>query len=157
KSIAYARSDGSYASEVYIIPSAGGEAHNVTRYATYNGDVTWSKNGQKLAFVSQRRGGMAMHVLSLQKPSVSASGLTTLLSGGPDIDGDDIHLRVPRPAPNTADEGAISPDGNRVAFRSADPAGGDDLWVANSDGRQIHRVTTGGQRPRQIRWSNRLP
>jgi tricorn protease len=79
------------------------------------------------------------------------------LLGGTDIDWEDIHLRVTRPVPNTAEEGAISPDGNRVAFHSADPAGGGDLWSASADGRQVQRVTTGGQRPRQIRWSSRLP
>ncbi|HEX4591810.1 MAG TPA: S41 family peptidase, partial [Gemmataceae bacterium] len=69
---------------------------------------------------------------------------------GPDIDWEDIHERVERPAPIPADQGAISPDGNRVAFRS--PLG-NDLWVATTDGRQVVRVTNGGQGPRQIRWS----
>src|SRR5262249_23746725 len=53
-----------------------------------------------------------------------------------------------------ADAGAISPDGNRVAFRSAS---GDDLWVASADGKQVIRVTSGGVRPRQIRWSQKHP
>src|SRR5205085_1834075 len=69
---------------------------------------------------------------------------------GPDIDWEDIHERVDRPAPIPADAGAISPDGNRVAFRS--PLG-NDLWIATTDGRQVIRVTNGGQGPRQIRWS----
>src|SRR5581483_4636282 len=61
KYLAFARTDGSYASELYIVPAAGGEAKNVTRYATYNGDVTWSKSGKRLGFISQRRGGPAFH------------------------------------------------------------------------------------------------
>ena len=37
-------------------PTAENPARNVTRYATYNGDVTWSLDGKKLAFLSERRG-----------------------------------------------------------------------------------------------------
>ncbi|HEY1376288.1 MAG TPA: S41 family peptidase, partial [Gemmataceae bacterium] len=146
KYLAFARTDGSYAGEIYIVPSAGGSATNVTRYATYNGDVTWSRSGKKLGFVGQRRGGTFYHVLALQKPAVPS------IFPGPDIDWDDIHLRITRPAPVAADAGAISPDGNRVAFRSAS---GDDLWVASADGKQVTRATSGGVRPRQIRWSQK--
>src|SRR5262249_35303170 len=56
----YARSDGSFASELYIVPATGptaaDPARNVTRYATYNGDVTWSGDGKKISFLSDRRG-----------------------------------------------------------------------------------------------------
>src|SRR5262249_44969794 len=65
KWIAYARLDGSFASELYIIPSGGptkeNPARNVTRYATFNAGVTWSKNN-KLAFLSDRRHSIGMHV-----------------------------------------------------------------------------------------------
>jgi tricorn protease len=149
KWIVYARVDGSFASELYIIPSTGGPAKNVTRYATYNGDVSWSSTGQKLGFVSQRRGGPTMCVLSLQKPAIAGAPAST------DIDWDDIHLRVETPAPLPAEEGTISPDGTKVAFRSSGSAGSD-LWVANSSGGQISRLTSGNTRPTQIRWSKKL-
>jgi tricorn protease len=152
KYLAFARTDGSYASEIYIVPSTGGAATNVTRYATYNGDITWSKSGKKLGFVGQRRGGSLYHVLPLQRPAVATGSLVSALLPGPDIDWEDIHLRATRPAPISTDSGTISPDGNRVAFRSST---GDDLWVATADGKQVTRVTTGGQRPRQIRWSQK--
>jgi tricorn protease len=144
KFFAFARNDGSYASEIYIVPSTGGEAKNVTHYATYNGDITWSKTGKRLGFVGQRRGGNFFHVLSLQKPAVPS------IFPGPDIDWDDIQDRVGRPAPIAADAGAISPDGNRIAFRSSAL---NDLWFATTDGKQVVRVTNGGQSPRQIRWA----
>src|SRR5262249_50266373 len=55
--IAYARLDGSFASEIYIIPATGATAkdpvRNVTRYATFNAGISWAKNG-KLAFLSDR-------------------------------------------------------------------------------------------------------
>jgi len=149
KWVVYARIDGSYSSELYIVPADGKEKpRNVTRYATFNGDVTWSNTGQKLAFVSRRRGSTSMHVLSLQRPA--APGATAS-----DIDWDDIHLRVTRPTAQSADEGTISPDGTKVAFRSGEQGGGD-LWVAGAEGREVQRLTTGNLRPRQITWSKRI-
>jgi len=151
KMLAYARMDGSFASDLFIINADGsGEARNVTRYATYNGDVTWSSTGHKLGFVSNRRRGSSMHVLSLQKPAVPGAPTTS------DIDWEDIHMRTRAAAPITAEEGAISPDGAKVAFRSSGSSG-DDLWVANVNGSQLTRITTGNARPTQIRWSRRLP
>jgi tricorn protease len=163
KWLVYARMDGSFASELYIIPANGGEAKNVTRYATYNAGVTWSgrrtypltspitsTNGNKLAFVSQRRENFGMYVLSLQKPAAAGAPESR------DIDWDDISLRVEWAAPIPAEEGAISPDGNKVAFRSSGSSG-DDLWVASSHGGQLTRLTMGNTRPEQIQWSQRFP
>ena len=155
KWISYARMDGSFASELFIIPSGGptaqDPARNITRFATYNGGVTWSKTGNKLAFISNRKGNsFNAHVLSLQKPAAGTS-----LSS--DIDWDDIHLRVKTPASmmNT-NECAISPDGSKIAFRaSVDES--EDLWIASTDGGSVQRVTTGNLKPAQITWSRLFP
>jgi len=150
KWIVYARSDGSFASEIYMMPLDGSlPAKNITRYATFNGDVSWNNDAGKIAFLSQRRGVYAMHVLSLQKPtgsvvSGSAASPTAL------IDWDDIHMRVVRPGNNLASQGTISRNGRWIAYRS-DP--GDDLWVANVDGSVVQKITSGGVAPRIIRWS----
>ncbi len=146
KWLAYSRMDGSFASEVYIIPAAGGPAHNVTRYATFNAGITWSKYGHKLAFVSQRRQNPGLYVLSLQRPAVAGAPRSD------DIDWDDIHLRVTQPTPFPVDEGAIAPDGKRVAFRTIGQTGSD-LWVASADGGHMARITSGNQHPQQITWS----
>ncbi len=148
KWIVYARQDGSFASELYLLTLDGTKpAVNVTRYATFNGDVSWG--GNKIAFLSQRQGASAVHVLSLQKPATAGgSGVTPPLPG--DIDWDDLHLRTIRvgsPSSNVC----ISKNGKSVAFRSNQ--GGDDLWSASSDGGAINRLTTGGMRPNQIRWT----
>jgi tricorn protease len=150
----YARTDGSFASELYIVPAAGGASRNVTRYATANGDVTWSQTNGKIAFVSQRHGAPSMHVLALQKPAVAGAS-----SPSGEIDWDDIHLRVTQAAPLAAESGAISADGSKVAFRATNntPTGPtSDLWVAASGGGELSRVTTGNLRPTQIRWSKKL-
>jgi tricorn protease len=151
KWIAYARMDGSWASELYVIPAGGATAadpaRNVTRYATYNAGVTWSKFGNKLAFLSERRSGMpqGLYVLSLQKPAVAGTPSSS------EIDWEDIHRRVIQPVPVAVVEAAIARDGNRVAFRALQ--GGDDLWVAGTDGKDISRLTRSNLKPSQIQWS----
>jgi tricorn protease len=146
KWIAFAREDGSLGSEVYIVPASGGTARNVTRYATFNGDLTWSAHGMKLAFLSNRRNNTRMYVMALQKPAVKGAPSSR------DIDWEDIHLRVAAPADIPATGGSISPDGTRVAFRSSGSSGWD-LWVATTDGRSHTRITTGNLFPQYIRWS----
>jgi tricorn protease len=153
KWLCYARQDGSFASELYIIPASGATkenpVRNVTRFATYNGGVTWSKTGNKLAFVSQRRSKLyTACVLSLQKPAAPNAPFSR------DFDWEDIHLRVTQPSAMPVTEAAISNDGSKVAFRSSQ--NGDDLWVANSDGSSILRLTYGNMRPTQIQWSRIL-
>ncbi|HEV3237467.1 MAG TPA: S41 family peptidase [Gemmataceae bacterium] len=152
KWVAFSRMDGSFASEIYIMPISGGEAKNVTRYATHNSNITWSANGKKLAFISLRRRTNGMHVLSLQRPAIQGAPSSS------EIDWEDIHLRTEQAAPIGAEEGAIStdPDASKVAFRSSGPQG-DDLWVASTNGSSLSRITTGNLRPHQIQWSKRSP
>jgi tricorn protease len=150
KWVAYARTDGSFASELYVIPAAGGEAKNVTRYATYNAGMTWSGDARtkvdKLAFLSHRRGYTGMYVMSLQKPAIAGAPESK------DIDWDDIHKRVVQPAPLPVEEGAISRDGTKIAFRAV-TSSGDDLWVASTNGGSLQRLTYNSVKPRQIQWS----
>lgn len=154
----YARRDGSFASELYIAPSTGptpdNPPRNITRYATYNGDVTWSNDGKKIAFLSERRdpGRQYIYTLSLQKPAAPDFAERSGFLGGssPNIDWEDIHLRVEAAAPMPALTGSISPDGGKVAFRDAKDH---DLWVAGSNGGQLTRLTTNRAAPRQIVWS----
>jgi tricorn protease len=134
------------------MPSTGGEAKNVTHYATSNAGITWSFNGKKLAFIGERRRFTGMFVLPLQRPAEPGAPATTA------IDWEDIQERVEQPAPIPASEGAISPDpeASKIAFRSMG-TNGDDLWVASTQGGQLTRVTTGNLHPTQIQWSRRLP
>lgn len=155
KWIVYARRDGSFASELYIVPSKGAThlnpARNITRYATYNADVTWSHDGKKIAFLSERRGPANLFVLPLQKPAAAGTHERSLFGGSSvSIDWDDIHLRAEAASPMPARSAAISPDGNKVAFVDARD---NDLWVANSNGGQLTRLTHGRVGPRQIVWA----
>src|SRR5262245_20761371 len=148
--ICIAKSDASFASELYLIPATGptkqNPARNITRFATYNGGVTWSKQNNRIAFISQwRRNINRPFVINLFKPAAPNA------PAGKDFDMDDIHLRVRQPSQMTIGECAISNDGNRIAFRANQD--GDDLWVANVDGSQVTRITTGNTKPTQIQWS----
>jgi len=149
KWIAYSLMDGSFASEVYVMPlDKGKPAMNVTRHATYNGDISWG--GGKIAFISQRRGQYSIQVLPLQKPGIEGAK-----TDPNEVDLDDIHLRVEKPTTMTVEgQGGISPDGNAIAFR-ANSGGGDDLWTVSTDGKNLFRLTNGNQQPRGIKWSRR--
>ncbi len=149
--LVYARQDRFFASELFIVPATGPSqaepARNITRFATYNGGVTWSKSGNKLAFISNRRKNVtSAYVLPLQKPAAAGT------PQGKSFDWDDIHLRVKQPANMAIAECAISNDGTKIAFRGiAD--GQSDLWIASTDGSQLARYTTGNLAPTQIQWS----
>jgi tricorn protease len=160
--IVYARRDGSFASELYIVPAAGptaaNPARNVTRYATFNAGVTWSGDGKKLAFLSDRRGSGNLYVMDLEKPAAPGAGparpslIGSWGSRSLTIDWEDIHLRAKAVVPAPVAEAAISPDGSKVAFRDARDG---DLWVASTSGGRVTRLTAGRVRPRQITWSKR--
>ena len=147
KWICYARNDNLFASELFIIPSTGATAENparnITRYATYNGGITWSKSGNRIAFISRRQRTSNAYVVLLSKPGSSSSK---------DIDWDGIHLRVKQPSTMDTTSCAINNDGTKLAFRGG-RGSEDDLWIANVDGNQVTRVTTGGMAPSQLRWS----
>ncbi|HJT76219.1 MAG TPA: S41 family peptidase, partial [Gemmataceae bacterium] len=154
KWLCYARRDGSFASELYIIPSGGATAdqpaRNVTHYATYNAGITWSHDGKTLAFLSERQQTLGVYVLPLQKPAAPNAPSTD------GIDWDEIELRAHAVAPLPASEAAISADGSKVAFASGS-RGGEDLWVASTSGGHISRVTSDHYHPTQIQWSRRFP
>ncbi|HEV3117408.1 MAG TPA: S41 family peptidase [Gemmataceae bacterium] len=156
KYICYSRRDGYFASELYIVPAAGGEAKNITRFATYNAGVSWSHRGKKLAFISERRRDEhGVCVLPLQRPAAASAPSSS------EIDWEDIHLRAEQPVQLPAEEVAISPDGAKIAFTgvtvSNDGRENRDLWVASTDGSHLTRLTSGNQRPRGITWLRYTP
>jgi tricorn protease len=148
KWLVYVREDGAFANELYLMPIDGSKPGvNVTRYATTNFDVSWA--GGKLAFRSQRRGGLNVHVLDLQRPSTGGGPGTSSTPVAGDIDWDDIHLRVRTIAtPYPAMACSISRNGKMVAFRADG-----DLWVASTDGGNVSRLTKSSISPHEIRWT----
>jgi tricorn protease len=152
KWLVYARSDGYFASELYILPTDNTQpARNITRYATFNGDVSWNNSNNKICFLSQRRGIFSMFVTSLQKPSAMPMGTTTPSQPVEGIDWEDIHLRADRPGGNVASEGTIARNGRWIAYRAG--VGEDDLWLVSVDGSVMQRLSFTRLQPRLIRWT----
>jgi tricorn protease len=147
KWVAFAREDGAFASEMYLMPTDGSKPPvNVSRYATTNTDISWA--GNKIAFRSQRAGGMNTHILSLQKPG-SASGPGAAPPAPGDIDWEDIHLRVePITSAYQVSNVSISKNGRMVAF-----TGAGDLWVASTDGGSVSRLTNRSIGAHLVRWT----
>lgn len=142
KWIAYSRMDGNFASEIYLIPAGGGKPVNATRYATRNFGITWSQDGKRLCFISQRRNDLDVFVLNLQKPA--ADGAPPPAPGH--IDFENLPGRVERVTSFSSEEfeAAISADGTRVVFRS-NTLNNDDLWMATIGGGMITRLTSGNR------------
>ena len=150
KWIVYSRRDGSFASELFIIPAAGptkeNPPKNITRYATSNHSPTWSTDGKRIAFVSERRNTPGLFVMEMQKPF--AKGKNNLDSGA--IDFEEIHTRVSAVGSMNTTDAAISPGGSKIAFRS-----GDELWVASVTGGLVTKLSTGTVKPQGIYWSKK--
>jgi len=150
KWIVYSRRDGSFASELFIIPASvptkENPPKNITRYATSNYSPTWSTDGKRIAFVSERRNTPGLFVMEMQKPV--ANGKTNLDSGA--IDFDEIHSRVSAVGSMNTTDAVISPSGSKIAFRS-----GDELWVASVTGGLVTKLSTGAVKPQGIYWSKK--
>lgn len=150
KWIVYSRRDGSFASELFVIPASGptkeNPPKNITRYATSNYSPTWSSDGKRIAFVSERRNIPGLFVMEMQKPA--ANGKTNSELGV--IDFDEIHSRVNAVGTMNTTDAAISPSGSKIAFRS-----GDELWVASVAGGQVTKLSTGLAKPQGIYWSKK--
>lgn len=146
KWLVYSRMDGNFASEIYFVPRAGGKPINVTRYATRNYGMTFTKDGRRMAFISQRRNDLDVFVMNLQKPAKEGE-----TPSGSEIDFDDVHLRVERVTALSSEEfeAAIKPDGSQVAFVST-LFNQIDLWSATPNGAAMNRLTSGGQGPRGL-------
>ncbi|MGL6075382.1 MAG: S41 family peptidase [Fimbriiglobus sp.] len=155
KKLVFARVDGSFASELYITTVDKPAPVNITRYATFHNEVSWSQTGGKLAFLSGRRGGVTPHVMSLQFPtSEKNAGLAALAISPSEVDFPGVHLRVSRPANLPADSVLIAPNGSGIVFRSQSN-GFEDLWFASSDGNMVNRITTGNTAPRAFAWAKK--
>jgi Tol biopolymer transport system component len=109
---------------------AGGDLFRLTDSTSNDGWPTWSPDGKRIAFQSERSGNWELWVIN-----VDGTGLTQL-THHPE---EDAH-------PDW------SPDGTRIAFTSR--RGGDrDIWVMNADGTNPVNLTNSKGRDRYPMWS----
>lgn len=90
--------DNSYKRNIWIVPSAGGEAIQITRSGK-DSQPRWSPDGRALAFVSSRDKKSQVYLLRVASPGGEARALTKM--------------------PNGATQPAWSPDGSHIAFLSS--------------------------------------
>jgi Tol biopolymer transport system component len=102
----------------------------LTQSGDHDGWPTWSPDGKRVAFYSERSGNRDIWVIN-----VDGSGLTQLT----DHPEDDLHP-------------AWSPDGTKIAFTS-ERGGNPDVWVMNADGSNPVNLTKTPGRDRYPMWS----
>lgn len=103
--------------------------HRVVRLTDTGGYwPTWSPDGRKIAFASERDGNSEIYVMN-----ADGSNVTRLTDAGGNFP-------------------AWSPDGRRIAFASG---GGPDIYVMNADGSIVTRLTDAGALSRHGRRTDK--
>ncbi len=110
-----------------------GTAGNLVRLTdgrSHDGWPTWSPDGKRIAFQSDRTGNWDIWIIN-----VDGSGLTQLTHSPADDEHPDW-----------------SPDGKKIAF-SSDRSGNWDVWVIGADGSNPMNLTNAPRRDRYPMWS----
>ncbi len=107
-------------SDIYVMDIFGNNLRNLTNHPAYDGDVTWSPDGDSFAFVSNRDGHRDIYIM--------------------DVDG--VETRRLTDHPEEATQPDWSPDGHWIVFTS-DRASREnyDIYKINVNGRNLQRLT----------------
>ena len=153
--------------DIYVAPPTGAPQVNLTNHAAYDGTPSWSPDGSRIAFSSDRDGALNLYLMN-----VDGSGVVRLHTGvgmawQPTWSADSTRLAFTC-APNASDpwwtadictiaadgsgfarlttevgpdlDPAWSPDGTRILFSTA-RFGGQELALMNPDGTGIAQFT----------------
>ena len=115
-------------SEIYAMDANGENEINLTNDKWDDVVPSWSPDGSKIAFVSMRDGGFntPQHIFVMNADGTERRNLTA-----------DTPLR--------RNWGPTwSPDGRKIAFSSQRLFEGDDIYVMTAEGKELERLTEGG-------------
>ena len=177
KWIAYSRNDNEFNSDIFIISAAGGESVNITQHPDDDLSPTWSQDGRKLGFVSERYGNTVdAWFVFLQKKDEEKTKQDWEDAEEAEkesekkkkdeqenkkkktvaviIDFKDIHKRLRRltSLPSNETNLVISPDGKLFAF-SSNANGKWNLYTVKWDGSELKRLTNGDVSPDNIQFN----
>jgi dipeptidyl aminopeptidase/acylaminoacyl peptidase len=120
--------------EVYVMNADGGNPIRLTNNFRLDGQPSWSPDGTKIAFTTQRDGLPLVYVMNPNGSNqVNITQSTTLDSADPEW----------------------SPDGTTIAFTSFNRAGqanANDIFLMNTDGSNIRRSTTSSFDEHDLAW-----
>ena len=178
KMVAFVQGAGFLAQDIFVVPASGGEPHRLTVDNRDVGGLTWTRDGTRIVFSSNRTGLRSIWEISISGGApelVSGAGVDAL---APSISprGDRLayvhtlyHLNIWRTGLSTKGarsspqkliassrmdaEGEYSADGKRIVF-SSDRSGSFEIWVANDDGSNPVQLTSlGGSNTGSPCWS----
>lgn len=169
--------------QLHVMPSAGGEAVQLTDATLGAGEPHWSPDGSRIAYVARSpepgRYGTDEQIDADAEPPRLITDLRYLSDGVgysqdrrsqvyvidvPDLQADPAGVKVARDlspvtsGPFDVDAVAWSPDGDRLAIVSARHEGrtGDlraDVWTCTPEGTDLVPVTPTTLHPESVRWS----
>ena len=175
KWLAVSRTTMGHKEDIFVFPSTGGDAVNVTLHPNDDFQPRWTDDGKRLSFASRTDDGQyLLKYLWLTreeywKPSWQREEEEREAEEKGDEkpeDGDEeapVEVRIDLENANERvvtvmnmrggyDFYAQTPDGKYFAFRS-ETLGNDDLWIVDWEGNHLSQVSEGGCDPREIAWT----
>jgi Tol biopolymer transport system component len=122
--------------DIYVLGADGTGERRLTTDPAIDFAPDWSPDGARIAFTSNRNGGSAVYTMS----AVDGSDVRQLTP-------DSLNAGIPR----------YSPDGRQLAFvdeRCATCTVQSDVWVMNTDGSGLRRVTNTPENETTEAWSH---
>jgi len=125
--------------DIYLLDLASGEEKRLTDHPAYDGEPSWSPDGQQIVFVSNRDWNQEIYVMDRDGRNQRNLTNSQAKPGGEVWTGIDC-------------EPCWSPDGTRIAFRSIRD-GGSEIYVMNSDGTNQRNLTNSPTMDIEPTWS----